>query len=473
MLLLKEAIMIRDEAARILGYADHATFALEDKMAQKPKTVNDLLDDLRTRLAKGAQHELDELKQLKKKDVNSIDPDHYYLWDQSFYDGLMLEQNYRLDLQKLSEYFPLQSCIDGMLSIFSKLFDLVFVNIEGKDRDIASPTGEGEDIVWHPDVHLFSVWKDDGESNPSAFVGYLYMDLHPREGKFGGAANFTLRQGSDNPDGSGRRFPATTLVCSFTNPTATKPSLLKHSEMVTMFHELGHGMHNLVSETKYGCFHGTNTKRDFVEAPSQMLENWCWVSSQIKPLSKHWSYLSPEYEKAYLESVSDASAARPDEKMPDEMIDSLIRTRYVNESLFKLRSVHLSKFDMMIHQPASREDACTMDVSRLYNKLRHDICMLEDLGEEDDYHWAQGAATFTHIMAGYDVCVYGYTWSEVYATDMFHNVFGKDPMDKEAGRRYRDMVLKPGGSREPMDLLKDLLGREPSAEAFYEVLGIA
>ncbi|OAR00068.1 hypothetical protein LLEC1_07866 [Akanthomyces lecanii] len=473
LVLLQEAIPMRAEAARMLGYADHATFVLEDRMAQTPKIVNDFLDDLRKRLANGAQNELEKLKELKRNEPGCVDPDRYYIWEHSYYSTLMLERDFQLDQRMVSEYFPLQTCLARMLNIFEELFGLSFVKIDGNDRDAISKTGRGDDIVWHPDVQLFAVWNDANEPNDFAFVGYLYCDLHPREGKFGGAANYTLQQGFATDNGSGRHYPATALVCNFSEPTARKPSLLKHGEVVTMFHELGHGIHNLVSQTKYGRLHGTNTTRDFVEAPSQMLESWCWISSQIQALSKHWSYLSPEYEKSYMDSVPNAAATRPEEKMPEAMVQAIIRTRFVNDALLNLRMLHYSIFDMAIHQPKSHEEALNMDLSKMFNKLRHDVCMLDDLGDADDYHWAHGAAIFSHIMGGYDVGLYGYLTSQVYATDMFRTVFSKDPMNKEAGRRYREIVLKPGGSREPMDLLKEFLGREPSNEAFYEQLGIA
>ena len=214
----------------------------------------------------------------------------------ALYDRLMEEKDYQLDQQLISEYFPLQTTIRGMLEIFEHLFGLHFVEVVGKDRDSISPSGKGNDIVWHDEVQVFSVWDDEGEG--SGFVGYLYLDLFPREGKYGHAANFNLQPGFIQENGT-RRYPATALVCNFSKPTAKKPSLLKHDEVTTLFHELGHGIHDLVSRTTYSRFHGTNTVRDFVEAPSQMLENWCWTPSQLKALSRHYSTLSSEYLEAW------------------------------------------------------------------------------------------------------------------------------------------------------------------------------
>lgn len=238
--LFKEAVVLRDEAARILGYPNHATFRIEDKMAKTPKTVDDFLGDLRTRLAPGGVEEKNKLKELKASDMDARglskqNDGNYYLWDHRYYDTLMLEKKYQLEQEVISEYFPLQTTIQGMLEIFEQLFGLVFVKIEGKDRDAISESGNGDDIVWHKDVQVFSVWDDEAEG--SGFVGYLYLDLHPRDGKYGHAANFNLQPGYIDENGK-RRYPATALVCNFSKPTPKKPSLLKHDEVVTLFHEV-------------------------------------------------------------------------------------------------------------------------------------------------------------------------------------------------------------------------------------------
>lgn len=238
--LFKEAIVLRDEAARILGYPNHAAFRIEDKMAKTSATVDDFLGDLRTRLTPGGVDEIKKLKTLKEKDfkdrgVSDKNDGKYYLWDHRYYDTLMLEHEYQLDQEAIAEYFPLETTIRGMLQIFEELFGLAFVQVTGKDRDSISPTGKGDDIIWHPDVQVFSVWDDEGEG--SGFVGYLYLDLHPRDGKYGHAANFNLQPGFIDENGK-RRYPATALVCNFSKPTPKKPSLLKHDEVVTLFHEV-------------------------------------------------------------------------------------------------------------------------------------------------------------------------------------------------------------------------------------------
>jgi metallopeptidase MepB len=457
--------VLRDEAARLLGYPDHATFRIEDKMAKTPKTVNDFLGDLKSRLAPGGEKEIEKLRQLKE--AESGEAEHYFLWDHRFYDTLMLERDFQLDQNKIAEYFPLQTSIEGMLNIFEEIFGLVFVKIEGEDRAAISETGKGEDIVWHEDVQVFSVWDDEGEG--SGFVGYLYLDLHPRDGKYGHAANFNIQPGFITENGT-RRYPATALVCNFSKPSPKKPSLLKHDEVVTLFHELGHGIHDLVSRTTYSRFHGTSTVRDFVEAPSQMLENWCWTPSQIKSLSRHWSYLTPEYTAAYKAS----GAQQPAENMPDELIQSIVKTRHVNDALFNLRQLHFGIFDMTVHTPSSHSAVVDLDASATYNRLRKEISGIdgpEVLGQ--NYDWGHGQATFGHLIGGYDAGYYGYLSSQVYSTDMFYSVFRQNPMDGKEGRRYRHTVLEKGGSQDEMKTLEEFLGRAPSTKPFLEELGVA
>ncbi|RFU26363.1 hypothetical protein B7463_g9969, partial [Scytalidium lignicola] len=450
--LFKEAIVLRDEAARLLGYPNHASFRIEDKMAKTPKTVNDFLGDLRVQLAPGGETEMAHLLDIKKEDLKNrgletTDDGNYYLWDTRYYNRMMIEKEHSIDEQKIAEYFPLQSTIESMLGIFEELFGFVFVEVVGEDRAKIAETGKGADIAWHEDVKVFSVWDDEGEG--SGFVGYLYLDLHPRPGKYGHAANFSLQPGFLYPNVT-RRYPATALVCNFSKPTDRKPSLLKHDEVVTLFHELGHGIHDLAGRTKYSRFHGTSVVRDFVEAPSQMLENWCWTPSQLKALSSH--YLTGE-------------------KIPDDLIEKQISVKHVNDALFNLRQLHFGIFDMTIHTPKSHDEAENFKLSELYNDLRTQISGIrgpEALGLPSN--WGNGQATFGHLIGGYDAGYYGYLSSQVYSTDMFYSVFKKDPMNAKEGRRYRHMVLEKGGSQDEMKTLEDFLGRSPSTQAFYEDL---
>lgn len=450
--LFRETVLLRDEAARMLGYPNHAALRVEDKMAKEVSTVNTFLSDLRSRLEAGGAKERQHLLEKKQKDEaeRGIKSDgNYYLWDHRYYDRMMIEQEYSIDETKIAEYFPLQNTVRGMLKIFEELFGLVFVELDAAERARISPTGNAGDVAWHEDVVMFSVWDDSSEGD--GFVGYLYLDLHPRQGKYGHAANFSLQPGFVKADGT-RRYSATALVCNFSKPTPNKPSLLKHDEVTTLFHELGHGIHDLAGRTQYSRFHGTSTVRDFVEAPSQMLENWCWTPSQLKALSSHY---------------------QTNEPIPDDLIEKQISTKHVNDALFNLRQLHFGIYDMTIHTPESHEALEKMDFSKLYNQLRAEICGLkgpEELGE--GFNWGNGQATFGHLMGGYDAGYYGYLSSEVYSTDMFHSVFKKDPMNGKEGRRYRHTILERGGSRDEMSILEEFLGRKPSPEAFYRELGL-
>ena len=286
-----------------------------------------------------------------------------------YYDRLLLEKKYQLDAQKIAEYFPLTHTIDGMLKIFESLFGLEFVEVIDDSKD-----------VWHEDTKQFRVYNEKpSDGSEQTFVGWLYLDLHPRDGKYGHAANFNLQPGFTDENGK-RHYPATALVCNFSKPTPTKPSLLKHDEVVTLFHELGHGIHDLVAITNYSRFHGTNVVRDFVEAPSQMLENWCWTVSELTSLSNHY---------------------QTGEKIPKDMIDNIIRTKNINAALFNLRQLHFAFYDMKVHDLATPEDAEKVDPTSEYNNLRTDITMLDPPEGMDD-HFGHGEATFGHLMGGYD-----------------------------------------------------------------------
>jgi metallopeptidase MepB len=251
-----------------------------------------------------------------------------------------------------------------------------------------------------------------------------------------------------------------------------KPSLLTHREVITLFHELGHGIHDLVSKKIYPCFHGTNTVIDFGEAPSQMLEHWCWEPSALKSLSSH--YISQE------------------RKIPDEMIKSMIGAKRVNSALLTLKQLHLGIFDMIVHEPKSHDTIEKLNISARYNTLHKELMQIDGpetlgLGEE----WGHGQARFGHLMGDYDVGYYGYLrydsqtgYEEHLCTKlflialkstrpMFYTIFKENPMSPEEGRKYRYMVLEKGGSQDEMKTLVDFLGREPKPEAFYQEIGLA
>lgn len=361
--LFQEIIALRDEAARLLGYPDHASVRVEEKMAKTPTKINEFLNGLKGRLLEGGKKDVAKLLEYKKADYEErgLEFDgNFYMWDTPYYSRIQKEKEFNIDEIAISQYFPVDTTFKGMLKIFEEIFGLVFVEIKEEDRSKISSTGKAEDIVWHEDVHLYSVWNDDEGGNE--FVGYLYIDLHPRDNKYGHNANFGIDPGYLKEDGS-RNYPSTALVCNFSKPSATKPSLLKHHEVVTLFHELGHGIHDLVARTRYSYFHGTSVVDDFVEAPSQMLENWCWTPSVLKALSRNWE---------------------TNEKIPDELIEKLISTKNLNSATGNLAQLLIGTFDMTIHTPKSHEAIKELDAGKLWNTLRGEITGIkgpEDVGE--------------------------------------------------------------------------------------------
>ncbi|KAJ6002661.1 metallopeptidase MepB, partial [Penicillium sp. IBT 35674x] len=458
--ILKEAVVLRDEAARLLGYSNHASFRIEEKMAKDSETVEIFLNDLWSKLTSSGHRELAEQKQLKLADLKSRgEPfNGFYLWDHSFYTRLMKQKELSIDQEKIAEYFPLQNTVKGMLGIFERLFGLIFKEMV---------VDKGSDIVWHEDVLVFSVWDDNDLG--SGFVGYLYMDLFSRDGKYPNPSNWNLQPGFIRQDNT-RYYPSTALLCQFPKPSPGKPSILRHDDVVMIFHELGHCIHDLVAKTTYSTFHGTKSTEDFAEAPSQMLENWCWLPSQLKSLSRHYSTLSAESCSLGKEEPQ----SRPSEQIPDEMITGLIQSRHWKKALYHLYRIFLSVFDMKIHTPRTHQEIMDLDISSKFNDLRKAIRLTdgpETLGQGDG--WGHGEANIPHWMGTYDAGFYSYLWSEVYALDMFYTVFRSDPLNAEEGRRYRHLVLEKGDSQDGMKTLTDFLGREPSRESFYKELGLA
>ncbi|UDD62076.1 hypothetical protein AFCA_009405 [Aspergillus flavus] len=460
--LFREAILLRNEAARLLGYPSHAALRIEDKMAKCPETVTSFLGDLHARLIDNGKREVEKLKQLKKADLESQGETfdgQYFLWDHQYYHRLMLEKQYSVHHDKIAEYFPLQSTITGMLEICETLFGFSFTELQ--TPEMTKLASHGHTLVWHEDVQIFRVRNSDEAGD---FIGYLYMDLFLREGKYANAANFNLIPGFTKENGT-RQYPATALVCNFPKPSSKAPYLLKHDEVVTLFHEVGHAIHDLVSKTIYSHFHGTETEVDFGEAPSQMLENWCWTPSVLRSLSRHYSYFSSEYFDHWKRRVD--GELQPQEQMPDAMIESLLRAKHVNGALFHLRQVHFAMFDMVVHDTGDHRVIEELDISAKYNSLLAEILPMD--GPEGD-DWGHGQTRFQHLLGEYDAGYYSYLFSKVYSTDMFYTVFKADPMNSLQGRRYRYTVLEKGGSLDGLTILTDFLGREPQTDAFYKEL---
>ncbi|KAK1723078.1 hypothetical protein CaCOL14_002022 [Colletotrichum acutatum] len=500
--IFRRVVLLRHEAARLLGYPDHATLSTVEKMAGSPAGVTSFLSSLREKLVQGGQAEKERLLKLKRHDVEEERGEIYdgrlYTWDTAYYTNLLMKEWYAVDQERIAEYFPLEQTVEGMLGIFERLFGMEFCEvIGGEARDALSSTGKGEDIVWHEDVRLFSAWDSAGEGG--GFLGYLYLDLYHRNGKYGNPANFSLVPGFTNPDQT-RTYPSTALLCSFPPPSSPSfPTLLRHADVVTLFHELGHAIHDLVSRTSFARFHGPmGTVVDFGEAPSQMLENWCWIAEQLRKLGRHYSYLSEECLRDWrgkqvargvvgeAEEEGGEGLQQPPERILESVVEGLVAAKPVGQGLGTLQQLFISVFDMAVHQlPAATitqedlaatpamEGEAAVDFTTLWNNLRREIVPTDDppLLSGDDANWGHGYTNIGHLMDEYDAGFYGYFFSKVYAQDIFSTIFEADPMSAEAGRKYRYGVLEKGGGQPEMTTLLEFLGREVQMKPFYEELG--
>ncbi|KAL8280846.1 hypothetical protein RQP46_006850 [Phenoliferia psychrophenolica] len=433
---LEEIVRLRREAAALLGFENYAEFVLDVKMAKNSERVFSFLDDLETKLRPLGEAEKVELLALKKEIHTAKGwetTSSLQLWDYRYLDRLWMEKNLSLDESKISEYFPVSTVVPAMLEIYRTLLNV---------RVIPVPrTEEAGGVTWHEvlmrlaDAEMYAVWDGGKDGQDGEFLGYLHLDLFPRENKYGHAAVWGLIPGWEKADGT-RNYPTVCMVANLAKSTPTRPALMKHGDAVTFFHEMGHAWHGLLSRTQFSRFHGTSVARDFVEAPSQMLENWCWTPAQLKSMSSHY--------------------LRPDEKLPDELIESIVKSKCAGQGLFNLRQIFHARYDMLVHTAKSDQD-----LTKLWCDLREQVSLVTTNGE-----YIGGQSGFAHIVGGYEAGYYGYLYSQAFSADMFATVFESDPMNPASGKSYRDKILGPGGSRDEMESLVDFLGREPTNDAF-------
>jgi thimet oligopeptidase len=293
-----------------------------------------------------------------------------------------------------------------------------------------------ETQAWHPDVRLYAVQDASGEDEGDGrHIGHFYMDLHPRPDKYGHAAAFTLRSGRRLPDGS-YEPPVSSIVANFTKPSADSPSLLRHSEVETLFHEFGHILHQVMTQAAYARFSGTAVERDFVEAPSQMLEHWCWEPRVLHGFARHVETGAP---------------------LPEDLLERMIAAKHVASGLHYLRQIYFARLDLAYHDPGREKDT---------DAIARDLHPITGFDFAEGTHFQAG---FGHLF-GYDAGYYGYLWSQVFGDDMFTRFQQED--DLTVGRNYRRHILEPGGSRDGADLLRAFLGRDPSNEAFLREIGL-
>ncbi|GLA73723.1 hypothetical protein AtubIFM55763_004655 [Aspergillus tubingensis] len=447
--IFQETIRLRHEAARLLGFPSFAAQQLRHQLVKSPGAVTDLLEDLRHRLQPLAIRELQALQTF----AHLESPLH--LWDFDYYHRRMLQEQYSVSHDLISEYFPAEHTIQRMLGIFERLFGLSITEVTEKtDRN-----------GWHSDVRIFAV--RDRQESLGSFLGYLYTDIYPRPGKYNHAANFNIHPGFRRNDGS-QSPVATALVCNVSPATADRPALLQHREVITLFHELGHGMHDLLGRAEYALFSGHRTVRDFVEAPSQLLEYWCWVPECLQQLSCHYTYL-PEYCERTLAEGTVKDASQPPREIPEDLVKGLAAVKQVNQGILTLRQVAFSAFDMEIHGEHGQEISEGNGIAERYNSLLQEMTLLRG---PEEVNWGHGYATSQHYMWGQEANYFSYLYTRTLAADIWTSNFRDNPMSAEAGLRYRRMILAHGGSRDELEMLREFLGRSPSPEAYLGDLGV-
>ena len=419
---LDDILRNRMKLVNLLGYESYAEYRTEDRMAKNPKNVWDFENDLKQKLRKKAESDVQEMLKIKtarlKTDAKTIHP-----WEAGFYENQVKLKKYDLDAEEVRQYFEFNNVTKGLFTIYQRLFNVRFEKVENPS-------------VWHDDVQMFSIY----EQNSDELIGKFYLDMFPRPDKYGHAAAFSVVMGkmTDN----GYQKPATALVCNFPKPTEYQPSLLTHDNVETYFHEFGHLVHGVLTKSPLVSYAGTSVPRDFVEAPSQMLENWVWEKESLSLFAKHYE---------------------TEEIIPDELLEKMIAAKNINSGTKALQQVFYGIYDFSLNDGFDPDGNKT--TTNLIKELKNDVTL---------YPYQEGThqqASFGHLN-GYGAAYYGYKWSEVYAHDMFSIFKSEGILNPKTGLKYRRIILEKGGTEEPLDLVKKFLGREPNSDAFLRSMGI-
>ena len=420
--LLEEAIAVRDEIATTLGYDSWAAYTLEVKMALEPGAVLDFLAGLERQVRVKAEADTAQLTASKVEHTG--DPEaRLEIWDWRYYQQRVLREQYEVDAFAVAEYFPLEPTLRGLFDVYQRLVGVRFTPI-------------AEARAWHPDVRLFSI-EDASGAEDGRLIGYFYMDLHPRPDKFGHAAAFTLRPGHELPGGE-YQAPMSAIVANFTKPTPDTPSLLRHSEVQTLFHEFGHILHQVMTRARFVRFSGTSVERDFVEAPSQMLEHWTWDPKVLAGFTSH---------------------VESGEPLPAALVERMVAAKNVGSGLHYLRQLYFARLDMAYHREGREKDT---------DALAEELHPINGFPFTPDTHFQAG---FGHLF-GYDAGYYGYLWSQVFGDDMYTRFEDEDADEAVVGADYRRMILERGGVVDGGDMLREFLGRDPTPAAFLRDIGL-
>jgi thimet oligopeptidase len=424
--LLQQILVIRDTIARDLGYKSWADYVIEVKMAKTAARATDFLERLKVGLQPKFDSEIAEFRAIKIKETG--DPNaQIYLWDWRYFANQLKKEKYSIDEDALKVYFPYQRCLDGMFAIYQRIFGLKFQRV--------SPP-----YKWVDDLQLYAV-SDSATGEP---MGLFYLDMFPREGKYNHFAEFGIIDGKLLEDGRYQR-PTVALICNFPSPQADRPSLMSHEDVETLFHEFGHAMHSILTRAKYQRFSGTSVPGDFVEAPSQMLENWAW-------------------DKKVLDSFA-ADYRDPSKKIPAEILDQLKASKLAIEGSYYRRQLAFGLTDLALHTQIHADNA--QETVPLSNKIMANTFF----PEPPDTAWV---AYFGHLV-GYDAGYYGYAWADAIAADMA-TVFEKAPdgfFDIDAGHRLRKEIYEKGDSRDVEISIEKFLGRKQSIDPFLKKIGMA
>jgi thimet oligopeptidase len=418
---LIKVLILRQQMAELLGFKTYAEYRTGDRMAKTPQTVWDFENNLIDKLKEKARMDYDELLSVKRVKLGSDTINVIQPWESGYYNNILLKEKYELDQNLVKEYFETNNVIDGLFQITQNLFGVEF-------EEVKDPS------VWHKDVRLFNV-KQDGK-----IISRFYIDLYPRPNKYSHAACFPMIGSKETENGP--QLPTATLVCNFPAPTADMPSLLPHGDVETFFHEFGHVLHSVLTKTKLSSQSGTSVSRDFVEAPSQIFENWVWNYESLKLFAKHY---------------------KTGEVMPEELFNKMLAAKNVGSGLANTQQVYYGILDFTLHD--KYDPTSSQPVVEVMKELQNKITL---------YPYLEGTqmfASFGHLM-GYAAGYYSYLWALVYADDMF-SVFDKNGiMDKTTGLKYRDIILANGSSRDELEMVKEFLGREPSQDAFFKAIGL-
>ena len=418
--IIKTIIRLRDERAKLLGYDTHADFVLERRMAKTPKGVFEFLDKLLAAYKPAADADLKKLQDFAKDQGFTED---LMPWDVGYYSEKLKQKLFDYSSEDLRPYFPLENVLDGVFDHFTKLFQLSFK----KAKNI--PT-------WHQDVNAYEVHnKDTGQ-----FVGVLYADFYPRSGKKQGAWKTSYRdQGLHNGE---MKSPLVAIVCNFTKPTKDTPSLLTFGEVTTLFHEMGHAIHALLSDVTYASHSGTSVLWDFVELPSQVQENWAYKKETLDLFAAHY---------------------KTGEKIPNDLVEKVNKAKNFMVGWGGLRQVSFAKMDLKYHTVDPRE---IKDVAEFEDAATKDTVLFPRLA-------GPMSTSFAHIFAGgYAAGYYSYKWAEVLDADTFELFEENGLYDLDTAKRYKDEILSRGGSDKPDVLYRNFRGRDADPDALLRREGL-